>query len=273
MLLSTMTYEEVHCEIVKDFRDLYAAIMKEFAGFQKKAQKAKRYPYRKKYQWTHPVSNNQYTYFFETKRHSDWDKDPRLIIYTEYEARKGKTTIVIARDPYNNIRIQIISPHFLNRYLERNPLLESQSYQSILMDFLCRTSSAILLGDKVTSLNELQKEEPGLINQSLLTTEGIILCKQVRANLNIWIYKTFIGGKEFHVNQYREVTLKAIDLFFLRAMNDSPKFARTIQHIYEDGLNELNRLWLGSELPFEEKQELRLNKWEEVIAELFKYCN
>ena len=106
-----------------------------------------------------------------------------------------------------------------------------------------------------------------------MTTEGIILCKQVRSNLNIWIYKTFIGGKEFHVNQFREVTLKAIDLFFLRAMNDSPKFARTIQQIYENGLYELNRLWLDSEVPFEEKQELRLNKWEEVIAELFKYCN
>lgn len=273
MLLSTMTYEQIHREIVNDYRELYDAIMKEFVGFQKIAKKAKRYPCRKKYHWTHPVSHNQYTYFYETKRHSDWDKDPRLVIYTEYEAIEGKTTIVIARDPYNNIRIQIISPHFLKRYLERNPLLESQPSQSALMDFLSRTSSAIPLGDKVTSLNELQKEEPGLINQSLLTTEGIILCKQVKSNQYIWIYKTFIGGKEFHVNQFREVTLKAIDLFYLRAMNDSPKFARTIQYIYEDGLNELNRLWLDSELPFEEKQELRLNKWEEVIAELFKYCN
>lgn len=273
MLLSSMLYEEVHREIVNDFRDLYSAIMKEYTGFQKIAKKAKRYPCRKKYHWTHPVSHNQYTYFYETKRHSDWDKDPRLVIYTEYEAIEGKTTIVIARDQYNNIRIQIISPHFLKRYLERNPLLEPKPSQSALMDFLSRTSSAIPLGDKVTSLNELQKEEPGLINQSLLTTEGIILCKQVRSNLNIWIYKTFIGGKEFHVNQFREVTLKAIDLFYLRAMNDSPKFARTIQQIYENGLYELNRLWLDSELPFEEKQELRLNKWEEVIAELFKYCN
>ena len=273
MLLSTMTYEQIHREIVSDYRELYAAIMKEFAGFQKIAKKAKRYPYRKKYQWTHPVSHNQFTYFFETKRHSDWDKDPRLVIYTEYEAMEGKTTIVIVRDQYNNIRIQIISPHFLKRYLERNPLLESKLSQSALMDFLSRTSSAIPLGDKVTSLNELQKEESGLINQSLLTTEGIILCKQVRSNLNIWIYKTFIGGKDFHVNQFREVTLKAIDLFFLRAMNDSPKFARTIQQIYENGLYELNRLWLDSEVPFEEKQELRLNKWEEVIAELYQYSN
>lgn len=273
MLLSTMTYEQLHHEIVKDYHDLSAAFMKEIVSFQKLAMKAKRFPYRKIYQWQHPVSFNQYTYFFEIKRHSDWDKDPRLVIYTEYEAIEGKTTVVIARDPYNNIRIQIISPHFLKRYLERNPLLESQPSQSALMDFLSRTSSAIPLGDKVTSLNELQKEEPGLINQSLLTTEGIILCKQVNSNQYIWIYKTFIGGKEFHVNQFREVTLNAINLFYLRAMNDSPKFSMTIQHIYENGLNELNRLWLDSELPFEEKQELRLNKWEEVIAELFKYCN
>lgn len=268
-----MSYEQIHREIVKDYHDLSAAFMKEIAGFQKLAKKAKRYPFRKIYQWKHPVSFNQYTYFFETKRHSDWDKDPRLVIYVVYEAKEGKTTITIARDPYNNIRIQIISPHFLKRYLERNPLLKSLPSQSALMDFLSRTSSAIPLGDKVTSLNELQKEEPGLINQSLLTTEGIILCKQVKSNQYIWIYKTFIGGKEFHVNQFREVTLNAINLFYLRAMNDSPKFARTIQHIYENGLNELNRLWLDSELPFEEKQELRLNKWEEVIAELFKYCN
>ena len=63
-----MLYEEVHREIVNDFRDLYSAIMKEYTGFQKTAKKAKRYPYRKKYQWTHPVSHNQFTYFFETKR-------------------------------------------------------------------------------------------------------------------------------------------------------------------------------------------------------------
>ena len=106
MLLSTMTYEQIHREIVNDYRELYDAIMKEFAGFQKIAKKAKRYPCRKKYHWTHSVSHNQYTYFYETKRHSDWDKDPRLVIYTEYETKKGKTTIVIARDPYNNIRIQ-----------------------------------------------------------------------------------------------------------------------------------------------------------------------
>mgnify|MGYP003521204520 CR=1 FL=1 len=36
MLLSTMSYMEIHREIVNDFRDLYAAIMKEFAEFQKK---------------------------------------------------------------------------------------------------------------------------------------------------------------------------------------------------------------------------------------------
>lgn len=273
MLLSTMTYEQIYREIVKDYHDLSAAFMKEVAGFQKLAKKAKRYPFRKIYQWKHPISFNQYTYFFETKRHSDWDKDPRLVIYVVYEAKEGKTTIAIARYPYNNIRIHVMGPHFLERYLERNALLDAQSTQNVLMEFFCRTSSAIPLGEKVVSLKELQKEEPGLINESLLTTEGIILCKQVRANLNIWIFKTFIGGKEFHDNQYKEATLKALDLFWFRAMNDSPRFGQSITKIYEDGINELNKLWLDSELPFEEKQELRMKKWEEAIAELYKYCN
>ena len=75
MLLSTMTYDQIYHEIVKDYHDLSAAFMKEIAGFQKLAKKAKRYPIRKIYQWKHPVSFNQYTYFFETKRHSDWDKN------------------------------------------------------------------------------------------------------------------------------------------------------------------------------------------------------
>ena len=56
MLLSTMSYMEIHREIVNDFRDVYAAIMKEFAEFQKKAQKAKRY--RKYYKIA-----NQYAYY------------------------------------------------------------------------------------------------------------------------------------------------------------------------------------------------------------------
>ena len=41
MLLSTMSYMEIHREIVNDFRDLYSAIMKEYTGFQKTAKKAK----------------------------------------------------------------------------------------------------------------------------------------------------------------------------------------------------------------------------------------
>lgn len=262
-------------EIRNDTRELYPAIMEERKRFQQLAKRATKYPYGKIYFWKHPKSNNQYTYFFSVNRHSEWDKTPRLVIYTEFDTEGGKTTIAISLDPQKNLRISIFRPHFFKRYYERNlsqfKEFTPETEHDIKFAFLIRTSSAIPLGSKVVSPKELEKDEPDLINDSLLTTEGLILCKRVRNNLNITIFKTYLSVQDLFDGQYKEVTFNAIHVFYLRATNDSPRYKQSIDKVYIDGIAELNRLWLDKTLPFEEKQQLRMKKYGEVIDELYRY--
>ena len=111
MLLSTMTYEQIYREIKNDAPELFVAIEKKLPEFRKYAKRASG-AYGRTYAWKHPKSQNNYTYFFHIKRHSDWDKTPRLIIFTEYDAPLGKMTITVMRDPNGNIRIGIFKSHF-----------------------------------------------------------------------------------------------------------------------------------------------------------------
>ena len=120
MLIASMTYEEMYREIRNDFRDLYATIMEGLAKFQQSAKRAKHYPFGIIYEWKHPKSQNTYTYFFQVKRHSEWDKEPRLVIYAEFDDEGGKTTITIVNANSGILQIGIFRPHFFKRYYERN---------------------------------------------------------------------------------------------------------------------------------------------------------
>ena len=275
MLISSMTYEEIYREIKDDARDLYASVVEEGKRFQHLAKRAKKYPFGKAYTWKHPKSRNVYMYFFEVKRHSDWDKPPRLVIFTEYDDEGGKTTITVAKQVTGKIGISIFRPHFFKRYFERNLSRFTEFYpeteHDVKLAFLIRTSSAIPLGRKVVSPKELEKDEPEFSNDSLLTPEGLILCKRLRANTNIVLFKTYLSVQDLFAEQYAEVTTNLIHAYYLRAISDSPRYQKSIDKIYLEGIEELNRLWLDPTLPFEEKQELRMKKYGVIIDEFYKY--
>lgn len=275
MLLSTMTYEEIYREIKYDAPALYDVVSAEGANFRQLAKRAKKYPYGKIFSWQHPKSKNIYTYFFEVKKHSDWDKMARLVIFTEFDEKDGKTTIIISNQITKNIGISILRPHFFKRYYERNlsqfTEFSPETENDVKIAFLIRTSSAIPLGTKVVSPKELEKDEPEFVNDSLLTPEGLILCKRLRSNRNIVLFKTYLSVQDLFSGQYEEVMKNAIHVFYLRASNDSPRYKKSIDKIYLEGIDELNRLWLDPTLPFEEKQELRTKKYGAIIDEFYKY--
>lgn len=137
--------------------------------------------------------------------------------------------------------------------------------------FLLRTSSTISMGGKLASLREQEKDEPDLINDALLTTEGLIETKIVKKNPNIVLFRTYLSIQDLFEEQYKEVTMQALNVFYLRATNDSPRYQKSIDKVYLDGIAELNRLWLDPSLPFEKKQKLRMKKYGEVIDELYRY--
>lgn len=274
MLISNMSYEQIYQSILKDTPDLFAAITKQLPDFRKHAKRAKG-AYGRIYSWKHPESQNNYTYFFHIKRHSDWDKVPRAITFTEYDAPVGKMTITVTRDPNGNIRIGFFKPHFFTRYYERNLAqyeeFNNDSKRDIKLSFLIRTSTTIPLGEKLASLKEQEKEEPDFINDAFLTPEGLMQCKIYRKNPNIVLFKTFLSIQDLYKGQYEEVLQNAIHVFYLRALNDSPRFKKGIDTLYLSGINELNRLLFDPTLPENEKQKIRMKRYGEIIDEFYKY--
>lgn len=274
MLLSTMTYEQIYREIKNDSPELFATIEKKLSEFRKYAKRASG-AYGRIYAWKHPKSQNNYTYFFHIKRHSDWDKAPRLIIFTEYDAPLGKMTITVMRDPSGNIRIGIFKPHFFKRYFERNLAqfeeFNNDSERDIKISFLIRTSTTMPLGGKLASLREQEKEEPDFINDAYLTPEGLMQCKIYKKNPNIVLFKTYLSVQDLYKGQYEEVLQNAIHVFYLRALNDSPRFQKSIETLYLSGINELNKLLFDAALPEDEKQKIRMKRYGEIIDEFYKY--
>lgn len=274
MLLSTMTYEQIYREIKNDSPELFATIEKKLSEFRKYAKRASG-AYGRIYAWKHPKSQNNYTYFFHIKRHSDWYKAPRLIIFTEYDAPLGKMTITVMRDPSGNIRIGIFKPHFFKRYFERNLAqfeeFNNDSERDIKISFLIRTSTTMPLGGKLASLREQEKEEPDFINDAYLTPEGLMQCKIYKKNPNIVLFKTYLSVQDLYKGQYEEVLQNAIHVFYLRALNDSPRFQKSIETLYLSGINELNKLLFDAALPEDEKQKIRMKRYGEIIDEFYKY--
>ena len=275
MLISTMKYEDMYREIKNDFRELISAVRDEEAKFHQFAKRAKHYPYGRVYSWHHPKSHNIYTYFFQVKRHSEWDKEPRRVIYTEFDDEGGKTTIAVVNAQSGIMQISIFRPHFFKRYYERNLAAVKgdvpDTEREIKLAFLSRTSTVVFLGNKVVTQNELDKEEPEFESDAMLTTEGLIFFKRLKANPNIKLFKTYIAPKDLYTEQYEHVLKYAIHMFYQCALKDSPRYKKGIDKVYLDGINELNSMLENDELSFEEKQKLRISRYQAAIDELQKY--
>ena len=84
--------------------------------------------------------------------------------------------------------------------------------------------------------------------------------------------------EQLNRHEYTDLTkfLDGIDWFSIPHEQIVPRekvraFVKSIEKIYLEGIAELNKLWLDPSLPFEQKQELRMKKYGEVIDEFYKY--
>lgn len=268
-----MTYEEIYREIKYDYPGLHDAIAKDALDFIQKAKRTRKFPFGKMYCWTHPKSKNEYSYFFEVKRHSDWDKNPRLVIYTEYEGSDGKATIIVAEQLTKKIGISICSPHFFQRYYERNVsrIITKETEDDAKLAFLIRTTTGIPLGTQVLSRKEIEKEEADFVKDSLLTTEGLIMCYRWKANRNIVLFKTYVSLNDLFDDQSEKVSRYLLGVVHDRAISDSPRYKKSIDDIYENGISEVNSLFLNNTFSAEEKQDMCAKRYLEVLKELNKF--
>ena len=250
MLLSTMSYEEIYREILKDFRDVkeyYDVAIK--AKVCKSAQKSRIYPWRHFDFYTHPKSQNKYTYLTIIKKHAWWN-NPEVTVFCEYEGERGKEIITMA--PKKDIMtskyklvISVFQAHFFKRYYERF-IKDEQTEQYKIALFLSRNSGALQLGSKIVSDNEQIKEDSECHNSGMLNLDGLCLGKISKENPNIFIYKTFIPLDRLYQKQFERVMHEYLRMIALKGGEDNPHCRKTIEDTYNNAARRFRDILLGN---------------------------
>ena len=250
MLLSTMSYEEIYREILKDIRDVkeyYDVAIKEKVC--KSAQKSRIYPWRHFDLYTHPKSQNKYTYLTIIKKRAWWN-NPEVTVFCEYEGERGKEIITMA--PKKDIMtskyklvISVFQAHFFKRYYERF-IKDEQAEQYKIALFLSRNAGALQLGSKIVSDNEQIKEDSECHNSGMLNLDGLCLGKISKENPNIFIYKTFIPLDRLYQKQFERVMHEYLKMIALRGGEDNPHCRKTIEDIYNNAARRFHDILFGN---------------------------
>lgn len=276
MLLSTMSYEEIYCEILKDFRDVkvyYDVAIK--AKVCKSAQKSRIYPWRHFDFYTHPKSQNKYTYLTIIKKHAWWN-NPEVTVFCEYEGERGKEIITMA--PKKDIMtskyklvISVFQAHFFKRYYERF-IKDEQAEQYKIALFLSRNAGALQLGSKIVSDNEQIKEDSECHNAGMLNLDGLCLGKISKENPNIFIYKTFIPLDRLYQKQFERVMHEYLRMIALRGGDDNPHCRKTIEDIYNNAARRFHDILLGNnQMTNQERIQTYLEEYNKTCDILRKY--
>ena len=276
MLLSTMSYEQIYREIKKDFRDVkayYDDALKEKVF--KEAKRSLRYPFRKLDTYTHPKSQNKYSYLSIVKKRSHRNK-LEVTVFCEYEAQWGKEIITIAfkKDiltQQNKLFLSIFQAHFFKRYYERF-IHDEQSERDKIAIFLIRNAGALRLGSNVVSDNERAKDDPDYIDTGLLNLDGLCLGKVCNENRNIYIYKTFIALNELHQNQLEKVMHEYIRMVAEQGCRDNPQCSKSINEFYTNAIKQFKEILLGdNQMTDEERIRKYLEEYNKACKALSKY--
>lgn len=245
-----MLYEEIYREILKDIRDVkeyYDVAIKEKVC--KSAQKSRIYPWRHFDFYTHPKSQNKYTYLTIIKKRAWWN-NPEVTVFCEYEGERGKEIITMA--PKKDIMtskyklvISVFQAHFFKRYYERF-IKDEQAEQYKIALFLSRNAGALQLGSKIVSDNEQIKEDSECHNSGMLNLDGLCLGKISKDNPNIFIYKTFIPLDRLYQKQFERVMHEYLRMIALRGGEDNPHCRKTIEDIYNNAARRFHDILLGN---------------------------
>lgn len=245
-----MSYEEIYREILKDIRDVkeyYDVAIKEKVC--KSAQKSRIYPWRHFDFYTHPKSQNKYTYLTIIKKRAWWN-NPEVTVFCEYEGERGKEIITMA--PKKDIMtskyklvISVFQAHFFKRYYERF-IKDEQAEQYKIALFLSRNAGALQLGSKIVSDNEQIKEDSECHNSGMLNLDGLCLGKISKDNPNIFIYKTFIPLDRLYQKQFERVMHEYLRMIALRGGEDNPHCRKTIEDIYNNAARRFHDILLGN---------------------------
>lgn len=276
MLLSTMSYEQIHREIVKDFRDMKAYYDVQIkAAVSKSALRAKRYPLVTQHSYTHPQSKNKYVYISIVKKRSLRD-NPEVTVYCEYEGKYGKEILTIApsKDRLTfqpTLLICIFETHFFKRYFERF-LVDITEERDKIKTFLIRNEGSYDIGSSSVSINELLKDDSEYLDSAWLNLDGLCLGKIYNENRNIIIYKTFVSLSELHPKQLERVLHEYITMLAMRGYTDNPHCEKSIKEIHTNAVRKFRDILQGdNQMTDDERFQKYLQEYNKVCDDLRKY--
>ena len=211
MLVPTMTPEEIYAEIRKDANPLWDAISMRFgAELQRIVRRSQRFPLIKGYTWQSKNTKIEYNVVFIAYRKAERKFIPHFLVYTMYSYESGRNIVYIDN---KNFAIRIYTPHFIQRYKERDAIFAQLDNdvvnQNAELFFLLKNyrvneaSVTKQLDELVTSpafveMREQEKQtrfwqDPDYERYSAACESGLCLCERNKANPNISIYNTFIA--------------------------------------------------------------------------------
>lgn len=276
MLLSTMTYDQIYHEIVKDFRDMKAYYDVQIkAVVSKSALRAKRYPLITQHSYTHPQSKNKYFYISIVKKRSLRD-NPEVTVYCEYEGKYGKEILTIApskdRLTFQPVLlICIFEAHFFKRYFERF-LVDITEERDKIKTFLIRNAGSYEIGSSSVSVNELLKDDSEYLDSAWLNLDGLCLGKIYNENRNIIIYKTFVSLSELHPKQLERVLHDYITMLAMRGYTDNPHCEKSIKEIHTNAVRKFRDIPQGdNQMAENERFQMYLQEYNNACDNLRKF--
>lgn len=241
MLLPTMTPEEIYSELHKDADGLWAAITSRFGPeFNRLVRRGHKFPLLKVYFWNSKNTFVDYRVIFIAYRKAEHKFVPHILIYTMYSHETGRNLVYIEPDHF---AIRIYTPHFMQRYKEREPRLAQATGELANLNFellfilknhrVQETTLMKQLDEEITDseyikLREKEKrtrfwQDPDYERYAAACELGLCLCERNKANLNISIYNTFIAYEMLQPTQYIDfahavvpVVLDRIALYYPR---------------------------------------------------------
>lgn len=230
MLVPTMTPEEIYAEMAKDVNDLASAINTRYIPeFAKTIRRTQRFPEAKPYVWVSRKTRIEYILIFVAYRKADHKKVPHFFVYTIYSHETGRNLVYIEPDRF---AIRIYTPHFIQRYKERDPALAEALSNISDYYFEC----AFLLRNHRVKETEFMKhldetvddplyiegrekekrsrfwQDPDYERYTVACERGLCLCERNKANPNISIYDTFVAYDMLKPTQYIDFTQAVVPL-------------------------------------------------------------
>ena len=255
MLVPTMTPEEIYAEMYKDSAWLQDRIAdKIYPSIQKMIKRRSLFPFFHVTSVKSAKTHIEYNVAFFAYSRGDWNR-PYCVIYTKYTHESGKTLVYIE---HNRFAIRIYTPHFMQRFKERQNeyvsdnetlanidlelLFIARNWEVKEMDLLksfAEESQNQKLSQKFEEISSWSKfkQDSDYERYTVACLLGMCLCERNKKHPDISIFDTFVTPDLFKFNQW----IDFVPAYSHVVLNTLTRvYPRQKEHIVKEWNNSIN---------------------------------